>query len=82
MKQKTYSCPNCGAPITGCRCEYCGTVFRISKDKKQIHEKCETHPEFWLRELHSISYEKYIPVCDLNPASFVISPVLPTKVSR
>ena len=21
------NCPNCGAPITGCECEYCGTVF-------------------------------------------------------
>ena len=21
------NCPNCGAPITGARCEYCGTVF-------------------------------------------------------
>ena len=21
------NCPNCGAPITGVRCEYCGTVF-------------------------------------------------------
>lgn len=20
------NCPNCGAPLTGCRCEYCGTV--------------------------------------------------------
>lgn len=21
------NCPNCGAPITGNKCEYCGTVF-------------------------------------------------------
>ena len=21
------NCPNCGAPITGLECEYCGTVF-------------------------------------------------------
>ena len=21
------NCPNCGAPITGSTCEYCGTVF-------------------------------------------------------
>lgn len=20
------NCPNCGTPLTGCRCEYCGTV--------------------------------------------------------
>lgn len=22
-----YNCPNCGAPITGPKCEYCGTIF-------------------------------------------------------
>ena len=22
------NCPNCGAPITSSKCEYCGTVFR------------------------------------------------------
>lgn len=26
MKDKL-NCPNCGAPITGYKCEYCGTVF-------------------------------------------------------
>lgn len=25
---KKLNCPNCGAPITGDKCEYCGTVFR------------------------------------------------------
>lgn len=25
------NCPNCGAPITGPRCEYCGTTFEESK---------------------------------------------------
>lgn len=24
---KTLNCPNCGAVITGSKCEYCGTVF-------------------------------------------------------
>lgn len=28
MRDKTeLNCPNCGAPITGERCEYCGSVF-------------------------------------------------------
>lgn len=30
------NCPNCGAPITGDRCEYCGTQFidcTVKKDK-------------------------------------------------
>ncbi len=25
--RKQLNCPNCGAPITGDRCEYCGTQF-------------------------------------------------------
>lgn len=28
------NCPNCGAPITGVKCEYCGTVFR--KPEKEV----------------------------------------------
>lgn len=27
MKMKKKNCPNCGQPITGEKCEYCGTVF-------------------------------------------------------
>ena len=23
-----YNCPNCGAPVRGKECEYCGTVFQ------------------------------------------------------
>ncbi len=26
-KKKRLNCPNCAAPITGIRCEYCGTQF-------------------------------------------------------
>ena len=26
------SCPNCGAPVRGGECEYCGTVFSIGND--------------------------------------------------
>ena len=32
------NCPNCGAPITGDKCEYCGTVFRMP-DFQEIREK-------------------------------------------
>lgn len=28
------NCPNCGAPITGRRCEYCETVFPEYRDTK------------------------------------------------
>lgn len=26
---KRTNCPNCGAPITGMKCEYCGTDFEV-----------------------------------------------------
>ena len=28
IDEHLYNCPNCGAPITGDHCEYCGTVFK------------------------------------------------------
>lgn len=27
MRDGILNCPNCGAPVTGGRCEYCGTLF-------------------------------------------------------
>ena len=27
IKETVLNCPNCGAPITGATCEYCGTIF-------------------------------------------------------
>jgi rRNA maturation protein Nop10 len=32
------NCPNCGAPITGPECEYCGTTFHVSKPKHCSHD--------------------------------------------
>ena len=29
MRMKSLNCPNCGAPITGHVCEYCGSVFEF-----------------------------------------------------
>ena len=29
MQNKQTNCPNCGAVITGVKCEYCGTDFEI-----------------------------------------------------
>lgn len=29
------SCPNCGAPLVGGRCEYCGTVSPEAEEKIQ-----------------------------------------------
>lgn len=35
------NCPNCGAPITGSKCEYCGTIFSENRDDdlKDLNEK-------------------------------------------
>lgn len=33
------TCVNCGAPLTGCACEYCGTVYepdRSSAEREQL----------------------------------------------
>lgn len=34
------NCPNCGAPIVGNKCEYCGTIFKDTQEKYQFsHEQ-------------------------------------------
>lgn len=30
------NCPNCGAPISGPLCEYCGTIFSSQEKPKQM----------------------------------------------
>lgn len=30
------NCPNCGAPLTGCRCEYCGTVDTSAEKRMRV----------------------------------------------
>ena len=40
------NCPNCGAVITGAKCEYCGTVFKQEKTQPvsfgvNVHEAVE-----------------------------------------
>lgn len=36
------NCPNCGAPIIGSKCEYCGTVF-------SNHDTTSSSSEQWIR---------------------------------
>lgn len=34
------NCPNCGAPLTGCRCEYCGTVdTAVEREARETAQK-------------------------------------------
>ena len=43
------NCPNCGAPFTGDKCEYCGTeskksaLSEIGIDAKGIYMRCYDH---------------------------------------
>lgn len=43
-----YNCPNCGAPITGEKCEYCGTVFNAETANRASDE-------------HYIKLDNFIP---------------------
>lgn len=31
VAELVHNCPNCGAPITGNKCDYCGTVFKVDE---------------------------------------------------
>lgn len=48
------NCPNCGAPITSYKCEYCGTVFDRNKEEQILrHEKDELlQKQFALAQAH------------------------------
>lgn len=40
------NCPNCGAPITGDVCEYCGTVFKKAVNYEVVPTYGVTMQEF------------------------------------
>ena len=45
-KKEELNCPNCGAPITGEKCEYCGTVFydwAVIDSEKDFYVKIRLH---------------------------------------
>ncbi len=47
-----YKCPNCGAPITGAKCEYCGTVFNfeaVDRASDEHYIKLDNFIPFGLR---------------------------------
>ena len=45
-EKKNCNCPNCGAPITGCICEYCGTEFEKPKKVLTDYKKRESFAGF------------------------------------
>lgn len=50
------NCPNCGAPLVGGRCEYCGTLSNDAEEK--IQEIRRQIDKMLLRE--TISYEEFL----------------------
>ena len=45
------NCPNCGAPITGRACDYCGTAFHIPQDPIKAKTMLELENEYLKRNM-------------------------------
>lgn len=59
------NCPNCGAPIDGHKCAYCGTVF----DPKYIEQPHIDRRQRYLDKMYcigQISMEKYLTLCEAH----------------
>ena len=62
---KVLNCPNCGAPITGCKCEYCGTVFKEEEPAQRFYADnaeccCERLDQIRSDEMNYNTYESMI----------------------
>lgn len=46
------NCPNCGAPVTGCECDYCGSHVRprLEPNGKELWERWERLQRFQAQE--------------------------------
>ena len=57
------NCPNCGAPITKSKCEYCGTTFDDDLEERRnkllaemdMCRQIEMH-EYILSQMHAIKF--------------------------
>lgn len=73
------NCPNCGAPLTGCRCEYCGTVDTSAE--KQMREGIQR----WQAEIDNLMLADQMRRsvdCFLSAGFRPAPPSLPTKRER
>ena len=76
-------CPNCGAPVRGSECEYCGTVFERNWGYELVEIHLAHDADAVARSLRCFNqmtgtYEWV----DENPAKSVSTPDLPTKMQR
>lgn len=58
------NCPNCGAPITGDHCEYCGTVFVDVQElirENQVRENQVRLNELYMDTIKAMRNYTYTP---------------------
>ncbi len=61
------NCPNCGAPIVGHKCAYCGTVF----NPEHIEQHHIDRRQRYLDKMYCIgriSMEQYLALCEAHAA--------------
>lgn len=86
------NCPNCGAPLHGCECEYCGTVFYASKAAEaEISDKYSSTSYLAHSAKERAAVRRYndinpklhsLEFVAENPAKAVSTPKLPMKYVR
>ena len=50
------NCPNCGAPVSGDVCEYCGTIFAEHNKKLKALEEALARVKIELSQAEQIDY--------------------------
>ena len=86
------SCKNCGAPLRGNECEYCGTVFSFGNDVDAVLDvdtvASAVRRYVYEEDGNGRAVRRFNPVTSLyewvveNPAKGVSTPALPTKHKR
>jgi hypothetical protein len=83
------NCPNCGAPVRGRECEYCGTVFSVGNgvdvafDADAVGSAARRYTDSAERTVRHFNPEtgRWEWVAE-DPAKGVSTPALPTKMTR
>lgn len=54
------TCPNCGAQITGGKCEYCGTVFDDNHDRYELSSEQKSYFSrlYLINQMNRLNAEK------------------------
>ena len=60
------NCPNCGAPISGSKCEYCGTMFSDDFEQKNAYF---LDPEFLDLEMRMLNSQLKASIIEASQAS-------------